>query len=235
MNKIDTKKIVNAFGSRIDVKRAAFDRLAAHATGSATEVQDLNFLCESLLSAIYVEFECLVSDLFHGYINNSNKAYLSNLESKIKSSVKDKYSQWHASHVTFSGPKHIASAQLKALMDPTNWNVTFKDVEAMKTRAGEWLSPPHAKKFSSLSPSDCALIDAAHAIRNCLAHNSESSRKVMNDKVRSIVTDAACTNVGLGISTNNVSTVGKYLRAAPQGSMRVVVYADRIKAIGLAL
>lgn len=235
VNKINTKKIISDFSGRIDAKRASFDRLVAHVTGTPTELSDLNFLCENYLASIYVEFECLVSDLFHGYINNSNKTYLSNLESKIKNSISDKYTPWHASHTSFIGPKHIASAQLSKLLDPTSWNVTFKDVTAMQLRAKEWLAPAHEKAFSSLSPSDRTLVDSAHAIRNCIAHNSESSRKIMNTKVRALITGPTCTNVGLEIGANNINSIGKYLRAALPGGMRIGVYSDRLKAIGASL
>jgi hypothetical protein len=235
VNKINTKKIVSDFSGRIDAKRASFDRLVAHVTATPTELSDLNFLCENYIASIYVEFECLVSGLFHGYINNSNKTYLSNLESKIKNSIGDKYSSWHASHTSFSGPKHIASAQLSNLLDPTSWNVTFKDVASMQVRAKEWLSPTHEKAFSSLSPSDRAIIDAAHAIRNCIAHNSESSRKIMNTKARALITGPTCTNVGLEIGANNINSIGKYLRAALPGGMRIGVYSDRLKAVGASL
>lgn len=235
MNKINTKKLVSDFTARIDAKRGAFDRLVTYTSGTPTEITDLNFLCENYLGSIYVEFECLVSDLFHGYINNSNKIYLSNLELKIKNSVKDKFSSWCSSHVSFSGPRHIASAQLSQLLDPTSWNVTFKNVAAMQSRAKEWLSPAHEKAFSALSPSDVALIDAAHAIRNCIAHNSESSRKEMNTKVREVRTGPKCANTGLEIGTNNINSIGKYLRAAVSGGTRAGVYSDRIKTIGSLL
>jgi len=235
VNKINTKKIISDFSGRIDAKRASFDRLVVHVAGTPTELSDLNFLCENYLASIYVEFECLVSDLFHGYINNSNKTYLSSIEAKIKNSIGDKYSPWHASHISFVGPKHIASAQLSKLLDPTSWNVTFKDMAAMQLRAKEWLAPAHEKAFSALSTSDVALVDAAHAIRNCIAHNSESSRKVMNTKVRAVVTGPACTNAGLGIGANNVNSIGKYLRAATPGGTRIGVYSDRLKAVGVSL
>ncbi len=235
MNKINTKKIISDFSGRIDAKRAWFDRLVVHVMGTPTELSDLNFLCENYLASIYVEFECLVSDLFHGYINNSNKTYLFNIESKIKNSISEKYSPWHASHTSFSGPKHIASAQLSMLLDPTSWNVTFRDVAAMRVKAKEWLAPTHEKAFSALSVSDAALVDAAHAIRNCIAHNSEGSRKVMNAKVRAVVTGPACTNSGLEIGANNINSIGKYLRAAAPGGMRIGVYSDRLKAVGASL
>jgi hypothetical protein len=235
MNKIDTKKIAAEFSTRIDIKRASFDRLVNHVTGTPTELTDLNFLCENYIASIYVEFECLVSALFHGYINTNNKTYFSNIESKIKSSITDKYSSWHASHTSFSGPGHIAAAQLSKLLDPTSWNVTFKDVVTMQTRAKEWLAPTHEKAFSALSASDIALVDAAHAIRNCIAHNSDSSRKVMNTKVRALITGPACTNTGLEIGANNINSIGKHLRAAVPGGTRIGVYSDRLKAIGASL
>jgi hypothetical protein len=235
VNKINTKKIISDFCGRIDVKRASLDRMVAHVTGTSTELSDLNFLCENYLASIYVEFECLVSDLLHGYINNSNKTYLANIESKIKNSISDKYSPWHASNTSFNGPKHIASTQLSKLLDPTSWNVTFKDVSAMQVRAKEWLAPTYEKAFSALSAPDTALIDAAHAIRNCIAHNSESSRRVMNTKIRGLVTGPACTNVGLEIGANNINSIGKYLRAAVPGGMRIGVYSDRLKAVGASL
>ena len=235
MNKVDTNKIKKNFSARIDEKRAWFDRMTALVSGTSTEVTDFNFLCENYITSIYVEFECLVSDLFHGYINNNNKTYMTYIQSKIKNSIKDKYSSWHASHTTFTGPEHIDSSQLSTLLDPTNWNITFKDVSAMKVRAREYLFPAHEKKFSNISKSDEALIDAAHAIRNCIAHNSESSRKVMNTKIKKLITSPACTNTGLELTTNSVTKIGKYLRASAQQSIRILIYSDRIKSIGLSL
>jgi hypothetical protein len=235
LNKIDTKKIAANFSERIDAKRAWLDRMANLAAGTPTELTDLNFLCENFLVAIYVEFECLISDLIHGYINNNNKVYMSNIEARIRSSVKDKFSIWHSSNTTFAAPKHLNSGLLTKLLDPTDWNITFKDVAAIQTRAKEWLSPTHQKGFLALSASDIALVDAAHAIRNCIGHNSKSSRETMNVKIKDIVTSAACVNRELGIGANNVSTIGKYLRAATAQGMRVLVYSDRIKAIGVSL
>jgi hypothetical protein len=235
MNKIDTKKIKADFSKRVDAKKAWFDRMVLLNTGTASELIDLNILCESHLTSIYVEYECLVSDLFHGYINSDPKSYMSSIESKIKNSIKDKYSPWHASHTSFLPPKHINSVQLGTLLDPTDWNITFKDVDVMKMRAKEWLSSNHEKKFSSLSASDSALIDAAHALRNCIAHNSESSRKIMNSKIKAIITGVGCLNSGLEITTNGVSNMGKYLRANVNGLMRVVSYSNRIQAIGAIL
>lgn len=235
VNKINIKKIKSDFAARIDAKRSSFDRIVALVNGTPTELTDLNFLCENYLVSVYVEFECLVSDLFHGYINNNNKTYMSHLESKIKNSVKDKYSAWHSSNTSFSAPTHIASAQLAGLLDPTSWNLTFKDVSTMQVRAKEWLTPAHEKSFSGLSASDAALIDAAHAIRNCIAHNSDSSRNEMNTKVRAILTGNGCANEGLEIAANKIISLGKYLRSGMSVGMRVCVYSDRIKAIGSVL
>ena len=235
MNKVDTNKIKMDFSARIDEKRAWFDRMATLISGTNTELTDLNFLCENYITSIYVEFECLVSDLFHGYINNNNRTYMVHIQSKIKNSITDKYSAWHASHTTFAGPEHMNSTQLSVLLDPTNWNITFKDTSAMKVRAKEYLSPAHEKGFLEISKSDEALIDAAHAIRNRIAHNSESSRKVMNTKIKKLITSPACTNTGLELTTNSVTKIGKYLRASAQQNIRVLVYSDRIKSIGLSL
>lgn len=235
MNKVDTNKIKHDFATRVDAKKAWFDRIALLTTGTATELTDLNFLCENFLTSVYVEFECLISDLFHGYINNSPKTYLSFVEAAIKKSVSAKYSAWHATHISFTPPKHINSSQLSTLLDPTNWNITFKDTAALKSRAKEWLTPAHEAKFSAISPSDLALIDAAHALRNCIAHNSESSRKVMNTKIKSISSGASCPNDDLKIATNSVNNIGKYLRASTKAGMRAAVYADRINAIGASL
>lgn len=235
MNKVDTNKIKTDFSARIDEKRAWFDRMTTLISGTNTELTDLNFLCENYITSIYVELECLISDLFHGYINNNNKTYMAHIQSKIKNPITDKYSAWHATHTTFAGPEHINSAQLSTLLDPTSWNITFKDVSAMKVRAKEYLSSAHEKRFSGISASDGALIDAAHAIRNCIAHNSESSRKVMNTKIKKLITGPACTNIGLELTTNSVTKIGKYLRANAQQSMRVLIYSDRIKSIGLSL
>lgn len=235
MNKIDTNKIKKDFVSRVDAKKAWFDRIASLTTGTATELTDLNFLCENFLTSVYVEFECLISDLFHGYINNDPKTYLSFIEAAIKSSIGDRYSTWHADHIRFNPPKHINSNQLRTLLDPKNWNITFNNTTELKNRAKDWLIPDHEANFSAISASDLALIDAAHALRNCIAHNSKSSRKVMNTKIKSISSGAACPNDELKITANSINNIGKYLRASTKAGMRAAVYAERIKAIGASL
>jgi hypothetical protein len=235
MNKIDTAKIKSDFGLSVATKRSWFDRVSKRLAGTATELTDLNLLCENYLTSVYVDFECLVSDLFHGYINNDSKTYMSFVENQIKSSVSSKYSSWHSNHLSFSPPKHVDATTLRRLLDPTNWNITFKDVASMQSRATDWLAAPYAKRFNGLSPSDIALVDAAHALRNCIAHNSESSRKVMNAKIKAIAVGPLCPNKPLEITGNSINTVGKYLRAGTAAGMRATVYSDRIAIIGAAL
>ena len=235
MNKIDTARIKADFATTLAAKRSWLDRVSARLARTTTELTDLNLLCENYLTSVYVDFECLLSDLFHGYINNDSRTYMSFVKSQIKTSVAAKYSQWHSNHLAFDPPKHIDAPRLRTLLDPTNWNITFKDVVSLQNRANEWLASPYAKRFAALSPSDVALIDAAHALRNCIAHNSESSRKIMNAKIKAIATGPRCPNKTLAIVGNSVNTVGKYLRAGTPSGMRVTVYSDRLAGVGASL
>jgi hypothetical protein len=235
MNKIDTTRIKSDFAANLAAKRSWFDRVSARLAGTSTELTDLNLLGENYLTSVYVDFECLVSDLFHGYINNESKTYMSYVEGQIRNSVSEKYSPWHSNHLAFTPPKHIDAPTLRKLLDPTNWNITFKDVATMQRRANEWLANQHTKRFAALTPSDVALVDAAHALRNCIAHNSESSRKVMNAKIKAVAVSPTCPNRPLTIAGNSVNTVGKYLRANTPTGTRVTVYSDRLAAIGASL
>lgn len=235
MNKIDTTQIKTDFTVSVAAKRSWFDRVSARLAGTATELVDLNLLCENYLTSVYVDYECLLSDLFHGYINNDSGKYMSFVENQIRSSVGAKYSSWHSSHLTFTPPKHVDSRTLRKLLDPTNWNITFPDAMSMQNRATDWLPIRFSKRFAALTPSDVALVDAAHALRNCISHNSESSRKVMNTKIKAVAVSAICPNKLLGITGNGVNTVGKYLRASTSSGLRVTVYSDRLAAIGASL
>jgi len=235
MNKIDTSRIKKEFSTTLTQKRAWFNRMSALLAGTPTELTDLNLLCVNYLTSVYVDFECLISDLFHGYINNDSKKYMSLVEAQIKNSVKDKFGPWHSSHLSFSPPQHVDAVTIRRLLDPTNWNLTFKDVSSLQTRANAWLIPVHAARFSSLTASNVALVDAAHALRNCISHNSLSSRKIMNAKIKAINTGALCQNIPLTITGNSINTVGKYLRASTPSGLRVTIYSDRLESIASTL
>ena len=235
MNKLDAALIKADYVKTVGDRIAWFNRVSARLVGTSTELTDLNLLCENFVTSVYVEFECLISDIFHAYINNDNRVWAAFVGSQIKNSVRDKYSAWHAHNLSFDAPVHIKSQDLRRLLDPTNWNITFKDCASLQQRATEWLGTSHATAFSSISSSDIALIDAAHALRNCISHNSESSRRIVNSKLRAIITGLGCTNTELAIAGNNVKTLGKYLRAVTTTGLRATDFAVRLSVIGGAL
>jgi len=147
----------------------------------------------------------------------------------MHASIEAKFGVWAKNHVRFRRQKHASVAELEEAVDPDGWNLVFKDVAAMKTKADLWLAASHARRVKSLSAHDAQLIETAKALRNFVAHQSASSKKEMNEKLLTIGTGSP--NTGLGRGTNEVRSLGSFLKAYAGADRRIILYLRRMSAI----
>jgi hypothetical protein len=120
------------------------------------------------------------------------------------------------------------------LIDPRDFNVTFKDVEALKSNAIRWICPAYSAGIIGISDPDERLIDTTHSIRDFIAHQSVHSKTNMNNRLRTIDGGNNCSNAGLG-STQSINNVGSFLKASVGNQRRVMRYADRLLSIAATL
>jgi hypothetical protein len=116
--------------------------------------------------------------------------------------------------------------ELEIIVDPDSRNLTFTNAQTMVTKAQQWLAPAHSARISSLDDHDRRLYDTAKAIRDFVAHQSDASKALMNQRLASI--ELAGTNRGLGRGGNLVHNVGAFLKSSAPIEPRVVLYIRRL-------
>ena len=234
MRKVKPTDVKSSFQARVTEKKTFFLRQETSLEGTAHEMKDLSLLSEMIFHSLYVEFECFISDLVLAYINRDPSAYQSDLLARVKSSVLSKFDNWTASRLTLKTEKNIKIDEIEQLIDPSEFNVTFKDVNVLKSKVNRWICPAYSAGIVGISAADARLIDTTHSIRDFIAHQSAHSKTNMNNMLRTVDGGNSCPNAGLGC-TQNIHNVGSFLKVSVSNQRRVLHYADRLLSIATTL
>jgi hypothetical protein len=148
---------------------------------------------------------------------------------KMELTATDEYAKRSVQHVEKSMP-HLSVDKIKEILDPTGFNVTFSTTDKMKEAAGKLLADADKVRFTGTSAQQCAFIDFIKAVRNFLAHRSQSADNTMQAALAAVDLP-----VELRRGNNNVNDVGSWLRATPaQGNpqrfLRVLVHVRALAA-----
>lgn len=235
MRKVRPQDVRNDFASLVADRLQHFDRLELALRGTAHAKRDLTTLTEVTLHSIYVAFECFLSDLLLAYINRDPSHYQQNLESRMREYIRSKFGPWASGRMSFAATKHIKLDELERALDPNSYNLTFKDVATLKQKYGEWVALRYRNGVMSLGDADIRLIDTVHAIRNFIAHRSPNAKKIMNDRLATVVTGPGCPNLNLGRGVHDIHDIGSFLKAKPGGVMRMRQFAMRLNDIAARL
>ncbi|MBA1189321.1 hypothetical protein G7Z99_09685 [Pseudomonas entomophila] len=236
MRKVNPQDVCTAFINQVDAALAHYERVILALQGSSNVKLDTSLMSKSLLHQVFVDFECFLSDLFIAYLNRDFTQFHTKFESEAKKAIKkDKHSQWLIDRVTFTRPSHLTLDELAEAIDPTGWNTTFKNCADMKDRARKWLVKAHADHINKLDVESERLIDTSRTIRNCIAHQSTGSKRIMNLALANIEQGPGTPNHELGRGVREVQDVGAYLKAQIEGGARAQVYARRLKEVAQLL
>lgn len=235
MRKIDPADVKEDFNQFALERKIHFSRLETLLIGTSHEKRDLSVLSETTLHSTYVAFEVFLSDLMLAYINRDFSIYQASLKSRIEASITSKFGTAAAARTTFTVSKHISIQDLESLIDPTGWNMTFKDVSALKAKFAEWIIPAHGAGIARLSDSETRLIDTTRAIRNFIAHGSSGSKEIMNNFLLTVSTGPACQNLSLARGSHKINDVGAYLKSTSGGQRRLITFIERLRAIAANL
>jgi hypothetical protein len=186
-------------------------------------------LAELCFHKLYVAFETFVSDLFIGLVNRDPAAYQAWLQAEAVKQLSPSVPGWLLARTTFKTEKHVKVEDVRKLLDPNDYNITFRSAKDMQRWARRWLTPVNARGIIGLSVSDRDLINCAVSLRNFIAHESPSSLNTMNNQLRKVNKTGA--NPGLERKQNELKAVGTYLKASVNGSSRLEVIAGRFKDI----
>jgi hypothetical protein len=152
--------------------------------------------------------------------------------------VKDRLEAIQAGSTTV--PKKLNATQISKLVDPAGYNLTFADTQAWMEKAGAHLTD----RFKSLvvaigtSAEDTCVLDLVRAVRNYVAHGSDSSRERLNQyiKTRPPKGDIGITgskNKALARDIRGISEIDAYLhsKVGSPAHQRVVVIGKRVLTI----
>jgi hypothetical protein len=226
MRKINPSDICDDFRTEIsDLESFLTDSIEVAASSRKKSI-----LAELVFHRGYVAVEAFLSAWFVGAINRDSSQFLTHRSNAVQQSLSAKFSTWDVSHLTYSPPAHISVADLKKLLDPDGWNITFNSFDNLKNKCADLLVPLYRAKVNGVSSQRGKIIDAAKSIRNCIAHQSRSSFTEMNSLVGSLPNAGVAGN--LRTSVNSITNVGSHLKSSVGGKMRVEHYLSEFKNLG---
>lgn len=211
-----------------DVTATANEVLGATlANGATFSRKTTKMTAESSLLTAAILWEGFVSDLMVAYVNGDSSGYAAYAEQQLLKQAQSKYGADIVQSVSVTMTTHIKVVRVRELLDDKGYNVTFKSVRELVDAAQNWLTQADAQKFTALSQGQRATLDAAHALRNFLAHRSKASKERMATALAYGALPA-----GLGRGTNDIHDVGSFLVSTPVGhqQLRLNLYLDAIKA-----
>jgi hypothetical protein len=152
------------------------------------------------------------------------------LREEVRETVRKEHGAWAVAMIR-PLKKHPRVAEIHAMLDPLNRNVTFSKYDELKDFARDYLAPTNRTKVSGLPPEDRRVIDAAIKLRNYIVHRSKSSKTEVN-QILNHADLRLPANAGLGRGANRIDNAGAFLLAANgQWDSRLEGYVDRLLTI----
>lgn len=214
------EQVVATFKKRVTTALTLHDELVLAVDQKKKQRSLETMLAEQCVLGLAVLWEAFIHDLIVSYVEMSSEACIRFHRDRVTKSVESK-SKLLAKWFTIEIPDVLSRVQIELLLDPDGWNITADSAETLATRANQFLTAPHAIKFS-LADVDRAFVDFLIATRNYLSHRSSGALAIMKQRVKEINdVDAASALNG------TVTTVGAYLKTRPAGAAH-----SRAKLIG---
>ena len=230
MRKISPNGVWNDFAAQLDEQFAYYQ----NSWNALAGAEDRKIATENYVLTIGVMFEGYVNDLIFAYANRDCSKVMQHLENSLRACLQaaPKAEAAFNKFGDFKHRDHLTKAELKEILDPEGRNTSFPDFAAIEDRAQQWLAAAHAQRFANLNAQQRAVINAAIAARNNLAHRSKSSLDRLN-----VAFDAgALFPTGLKRNVNLIQQAGHYLKARPNnGDSRATILGRLLRNASEAL
>lgn len=199
---------------------------------SNVSVKSRNIIAEYSFLGAAILLEGFVSDLFVAFINKKSTRFVGAMTGLMTMSATDETAKRAIAFSQIDIATHLTLENVRKILDPKGWNVTFVDSADLRAKAGQWLEDPYRQRFTGLSQVHSSVLDTTKAVRNFLAHRSSASLATMQ-------TALASPNLPTGFrrAANNVRSVGSFLDSVPSGlaQTRIKSYLQEVRAIALQL
>lgn len=133
-------------------------------------------------------------------------------------------------------PKHPTMARITGMLDPNDYNLTFKNQRSSDAKANNHLVPSLAALPKSLDYLDWKVLSLMVATRNAIAHGSAGSMTHLTGAMNDIagVHDKQVAALGRPKRSVPSTGIGRYLTVTPQrpsGQARGTVWKPRVITI----
>lgn len=198
--------------------------------GSGLTYEGKKLVTEYSFLAAGVLLEGFISDLFTAYINKDASQFKTELLKGMSIETNEQYAKAAKTFAEVSITKHLSQSEIRQILDPKEYNITFFTAAHMTAAAGRWLHPQYATHFNALTLSQAAILESAKDIRNFLAHRSTSAR----NKMQLSMADANLPPA-LQKGAHRILDVGSFLSSRHSGQTRIEQYLDQLISIGQTL
>ena len=229
MRKKNPTDICDQFIKEMD----SFIKFRKELVGCAVSDGNQSLLAALVFHRAYVSLESFLSAWFLAAINRDPSQFFQQRESKIRNLVKTEISHWDDTKISYSPPKHIKVDDLTPLIDPNERNLNFYDHADMKEKASRWLITSYSNKINAINFPLPRIYRATKTIRNCIAHQSQSSFDTMNATLKALPNTGVCVHLRKDIRA--VSDVGAHLKSVFGGKTRTDIYIEQFKKIASKL
>jgi len=224
MRKVNQTNLCDNLTKEIDELRQFYLNIRTAINAGTHTDKNLSLLSEIVFHQSYVKLESFISAWFIGCINRDASKYWNYRENAIYQSVKGKFDAKDVKWLDYSPPPHPKVNDLATLLEKDEKNLTFKNYMDMEQHAKDWLTSNWSSKVSGVTSDRKSIIDAAKAIRNCIAHRSPISFKEMNEILQKLPNTGS--SALLRRDDNAVKSVGVYLKSLQQGNTRIEIFLD---------
>lgn len=224
MRTADPQNIKTDFLSGLQDVENALDAV----TASTVSVKSRNIIAEYSFLGAAILLEGFVSDLFVAFINKKSARFVGAMTGLMTMTATDDTAKRAIAFSQIDIATHLTLENVRKILDPKGWNVSFVDSADLKSKAGQWLEDPYRPRFTGLSQTHSAVFDTTKSVRNFLAHRSSASLTTMQ-------TALASPNLPAGFkrAANKVHSVGSFLDSVPPGlaQTRIKSYLQEVRAI----
>ena len=224
MRTADPQNIKTDFLSGLQDVEDALDAVIA----STVSVKSRNIIAEYSFLGAAILLEGFVSDLFVAFINKKSARFIAAMTGHMTISATDDTAKRAIAFSQIDIASHLTLENVRKILDPKGWNVSFVDSADLKLKAGQWLEDPYRPRFTALSQAHSAVFDTTKSVRNFLAHRSGASLATMQAALASQNLPA-----GFRRGANKVHSVGSFLDSVPPGlaQTRIKAYLQEVRAI----
>lgn len=228
MRTADPKNIKTDFLSGLQDVEDALDAVIA----STVALKSRNIIAEYSFLGSAILLEGFVSDLFVACINKNSGRFVGSMTRQMTMSATDETAKRAIAFSQIDIATHLTLENIRKILDPKGWNVSFADSADLKAKAGQWLEEPFRARFTGLSQAHSAVFDTTKSVRNFLAHRSSASLTTMQAALASPNLPA-----GFRRAANKVHSVGSFLDSVPPGlaQTRIKSYLQEVRAIAAQL